>query len=141
MPPIIATAILFFGILGLFWLDRDEKVRTSKALWIPVMWLLLAGSRNVSEWLNLSPVTDSPDRYLDGNPVDRAVFTGLLALGVTVLVARERQLGRLLRANGLILLFFCYGALSVLWSDYPAVSFKRWVKDLGDFVMILIVLT
>jgi O-antigen ligase len=31
--------------------------------------------------------------------------------------------------------------LSIGWSDHPEVAFKRWIKCLGDFVMILIVLT
>jgi O-antigen ligase len=38
-------------------------------------------------------------------------------------------------------LFFVYGGRSVLWSVYPFVSFKRWVKALGNVVMALIILT
>jgi len=37
--------------------------------------------------------------------------------------------------------FFLYCAVSVLWSDYPDVALKRWIKGLGDLAMILIVLT
>ena len=47
----------------------------------------------------------------------------------------------LLRSNGPIILFFAYCALSILWTDYPFVAFKRWVKAVGDVVMVLIVLT
>src|SRR4029077_16324715 len=35
--------------------------------------------------------------------------------------------------------FYCL--LSVCWSDYPVVAFKRWIKATGDIAMILIVLT
>ena len=31
--------------------------------------------------------------------------------------------------------------MSIGWSDYPDVAFKRWIKSLGDFVMVLIILT
>jgi O-antigen ligase len=31
--------------------------------------------------------------------------------------------------------------LSVIWSDFPGVAFKRWIKAIGDLVMILIVVT
>jgi O-antigen ligase len=31
--------------------------------------------------------------------------------------------------------------MSILWADYPGVAFKRWVKGLGDVVMVLVVLT
>ncbi len=141
MPPIIATVVFALGILGLFVLDRDRKAWTSKALWIPVMWLWIAGSRPVSVWLQMAPPLDSPDQYLDGSPLDRLVFTALLAAGLMVLISRRRHVGRLLRRNGPILLFFFYCALSILWSDYAFVSFKRWTKAVGDVVMVLIVLT
>ena len=141
MPPTIATVVFLFGILGLFVLDRDPKVRTSKALWIPVMWLLINGSRPVAGWLQMGPAMDSPAAILDGSPLDALVFSSLLAAGLIVLAARGRQVGELLRANGPLLIFFLYCAISVLWSEYPFVAFKRWTKALGDLVMVLIVLT
>ena len=35
MNPQVAAAAYVLLILGLFWLDRDGKVRVSTALWIP----------------------------------------------------------------------------------------------------------
>ena len=140
MSPGIATVVYALLILGLFWLDRDPKARTSAALWIPTIWLLLASSRSVSQWLQMGSRMDSPGQLTDGSPLDRLVYTGLLALGLIVL-ARRRDVGRLLQLNRPVVLFFFYCALSLLWSDFPDVAFKRWTKALGDFVMILIVLT
>src|SRR2546425_1244841 len=141
MPPAVATVVYALAIWGFFWLDRDRNARTSKALWIPVTWVLIAASRPVSQWLQMTPPIDTPDQYLDGSPIDRLVFAGLLAAGVIVLVKRGRQVGTLLRANAAILLFFFYCGVSILWSDYPDVASKRWIKGLGDLVMVLIVLT
>jgi exopolysaccharide production protein ExoQ len=141
MPPEIAAVAYGIGILVLFLLNRDEDSRTSKALWIPVMWLLIIGSRPVSQWLNIAPATTSPDQYLDGSPLDRAVFAVLLAIGLIVLFTRQRRVATFLGSNWPILLFFAYCALSTAWSDYPDVAFKRWIKALGDLVMVLIVLT
>src|SRR2546430_15873252 len=141
MPPAIASVVFVLGIAGLFWLDRDRDAQTSKALWIPVIWLLIAASRPVSAWLHMSPPTDQPDAYLEGSPIDRIVLTALLTLGLIVLLKRGQQVTRLLRANGPVLIFFTYCALSTLWSDYPDVSIKRWIKFVGNFVMVLIVLT
>jgi exopolysaccharide production protein ExoQ len=137
----IAAVVFAFGILGLFWFDRDLDSRTSKALWIPVAWTLIAASRPVSAWLHMSPPTGQPAVYLEGSPIDRFVFTALLALGSWILITRGRQVVTLLWTNGPILLFFVYCAMSSLWSDYPDVAFKRWLKALGDLVMVLIVLT
>ena len=141
MPPLAAAALFGCVILGLLWLDRDPQSPTSKALWIPVFWLLIVASRPVSVWLHFGPLTDPPDMYLEGSPLDRSVYMCLLAAGLIVLVGRGRQVGKLLRANWPILLFFLYCAVSVLWSDYPVVASKRWTKEVGDLVMVLVVLT
>jgi exopolysaccharide production protein ExoQ len=140
MTPGIATLAYASLILGLFWLDRDENARPSGALWLPVVWVTLACSRTLGQWLGLPP-TDQAEQVLRGNPVDRMLPICILALGLVVLVSRRQQVGRLLRANGPIIFFFLYCAVSLLWSDYPDVAFKRWTKALGDFVMVLLVLS
>src|SRR2546425_3989185 len=120
MPAEIATALFAIGILWLLALDRDPGSRTSSALWIPVVWLLIAGSRMVSQWLaatglaNVGGALESPEQYLDGSPLHRLILTGLVVLGLFVLLRRAPTLGALLRANGPILLFFSYGAASIL---------------------------
>ena len=141
MTQAIATVVYVLAICGLFALDRDRKTHTSMALWIPVVWLLINGSRPVSLWLQMGPTIDSPDKYLDGSPFDALVFGILLAAGLVVLIGRRRRVATLLRSNAPILIFFSYCALSVLWSDYHFVALKRWVKAVGDVVMVMIVLT
>jgi exopolysaccharide production protein ExoQ len=143
---LIATVAFLCVMLGFFALDREPKARTSRALWIPVVWFWIACSRNVSEWLSsgagsVSTSLDSSNRYLDGNPLDRNVMTALLALGLVVLWSRRRVVGAALRSNLPILLFFLYCAVSSLWSEHPDVSIKRWVKGIADLVMVLVVLT
>src|ERR1041385_4409909 len=102
MNPQIAAFAFGVLILGLFVLDRDPKVRTSKALWIPLVWFLIGASRNISEWL--LPPHPSSERYLEGNALDRSILTGLLTLAIIVLVCRARQAGAILkRGNAAIL--------------------------------------
>jgi O-antigen ligase len=141
MSPPIATLIFTVGILGLFALNRDRKARTSMALWIPVLWFLLAGSRPLSQWLQAQASVDSAEQYLEGSPLDRNVYTALIAAGLMALVPRRRQVAKLLVANTPIVLFLSYCAVSVIWSDYPGVAFKRWTKAVGDLIMVLIILT
>jgi O-antigen ligase len=38
-------------------------------------------------------------------------------------------------------MFIFYCAVSTIWSDYPNVALKHWIKSLGDIAMVLIVLT
>lgn len=138
----IATIIYTLGILGLFFLSRDRKIRTTKALWIPILALLLSGSRPVSGWVPRGPrVIDLANMSVEGSPLDRIVYLTLIIAGLIALFMRQRALTRFLRANPWILMFLGYCLVSVVWSDYSEVAFKRWVKLLGDWVMILIVVT
>jgi O-antigen ligase len=146
MPPHLATVVFIILILALFWLDRDPEARTSMALWVPTVWLLINASRPVSLWLaafgfNVGTEISQADQYLEGSPIDRNVFAVLLAAGLIVLASRRRQVGSLLRRNVPILLFFSYCLLSILWSDYPFITLKHWIKGVGDVVMVSVVLT
>jgi exopolysaccharide production protein ExoQ len=140
MSPQVATALCFAFILGLFWIARDKATRTSMALWIPVIWLSIASSRMVSQWLLMTPPSETSP-LLDGSPLDRNILTSLLAAGLAVLLSRGRKTLELLRANWPILLFCSYCAASMLWSDFPQVAFRRWIKSLGDLIMVMVVLT
>jgi exopolysaccharide production protein ExoQ len=140
MSPAIATVAYGIGILSLFALDQDPESRPSRALWLPVLWLLIEASRPVSSWLQMAPPT-SGSTYLEGSPLDRNVFLSLSVIGLIVLIARAHQVSTLLRANRAILLFFLYCGVSILWSDYSDVALRRWIKALGELVMVLIVLT
>jgi exopolysaccharide production protein ExoQ len=140
MNPSLAAVVYSLGIVGLFYLDRDKSIRTSAGLWIPVMWLWILGSRGPSVWLGIAPPAGA-DTQLDGTPFDRAVFTALLVIGIVVLARRGLKIGSLLTANWLVLIYFAFCLASVIWSDFPGVAAKRWVKAIGDLVMVLIIVT
>ncbi len=140
MSPTLASAVCGCGILCLFLLDEESGLPASWSLWIPVIWLLIAGSRHVSAWLNMSPAV-SVDQYLEGSPLDRVIYALLVAAGGLVLIARRKKVGDILRRNWPLVLFVGYCVVSVLWSDFPGVAFKRWVKSLGDYAIVLIMLT
>jgi exopolysaccharide production protein ExoQ len=147
MPPKIAILVFAIGVFGLFRLDRDPKAKTSKALWLPALWLAIGASRMITQWLQAFGLGSfeggaaSVDQMADGSPFDRLFVSFLVALALGILFTRSRQVSSLLTKNAPIILFFIYCAVSVIWSDYPLVAFKRWIKDVGDLSMVLIVLT
>lgn len=137
----LATVAYSAGIIGLYWLGRDTTHRSSRAVWIAVAWFSLACSRSVSQWLQPNSPTISTEIYLEGNSLDRAVYTGLLITALIVLASRRKHVAGLLKTNQPILWFFLYCLLSLTWSDYPGIGFKRWIKAAGDFIMILLILS
>src|SRR5436190_5433980 len=141
MPASLAALVFGLGIAGLFYLDRDDDERPSPALWLPVVWMFIGASRMPSEWFGQHLAAAQLDLYLEGSPFDRLFLSGILALLLVVLIARARRSGPLLLANGPLIVFFLYCLLSVLWSDFSLVSFKRWTKALGNIAMVLVVLT
>lgn len=147
MSPDIAILVCIAVIAGLFWLNRDPKERTSKALWIPVIWVAIASSRMASEWLAVTglrhgaTLVTRAQQFTDGSPLDRRLLMGLEILALIMIVVRSKRVISLLRANMPIIIFFAYCGYSTLWSDFTDVSFKRWIKALGDLAMVLVVLS
>jgi O-antigen ligase len=141
MSPRIATAVFAAGIAVLFYLDRDEEPRSSLALWLPAAWIFIGASRMVSTWLAADLPVGQLDQYVEGSPSDRLFLSIMLGGALIVLFARAEKAGAILRANAPLLLFFAYCALSILWSDYTFVAFKRWTKALGNLTMVLVILT
>jgi O-antigen ligase len=77
----------------------------------------------------------------EGNPLDAAVYLGLTAAAFYVLGRRRVALGEFCRNNPWFVVFTVYCLVSIVWSDFPYIAFKRWVKVLGHPAMALIVLT
>jgi exopolysaccharide production protein ExoQ len=139
VPPLLALSLTFGLIFFLLWSDSREHRKVSAALWIPLIWILLTGSRFVSQWLALNQHMDaSPE---DGSPIDAAVFLGLIVLAVYVLKRRRVNLREFSKNNIWITIFLAYCLISIVWSDFPFIAFKRWIKVLALPIMALVVLT
>ncbi|MGA8022842.1 MAG: O-antigen ligase family protein [Candidatus Acidiferrales bacterium] len=93
----------------------------------------------MSAWFGVSPT--GANMQLDGSPVDAAVFGVLLATAIGVLLRRSSRTRTLLAASWPILIYFLYCLISVAWSYHPDVSFKRWIKAIGDLAMVLVIAT
>ncbi len=141
MNPLFATAIYIAGIAALFYLDRDRTSRVSKGLLVPFLWLLIIASRPVSMWFQSGPTVSQEQAYEEGSPIDAAVYGCLIALGLVVLSRRGARVRQYLGANPAIVLFLLYCGVSIAWSDYSFVAFKRWIKAVGDVIAVMVVLT
>jgi exopolysaccharide production protein ExoQ len=141
MSPFLATLVYGSGVVGLFYLNRDKSVQTSKALWIAVIWFWILGSRPVSMWFDGGPVTQSADQLLEGSPIEGAIFQVLIIAGLVVVFQRRQVCFSVMASAWPIVLYFAYCLLSIMWSDFTWVSTKRWVKAIGDVVMALVVVT
>lgn len=138
MPPVLALLIcvVFIG-----WLLATERRKGSIALWIPIAWMAILGSRPVSVWLGMAKTMETTEDYLEGSPVDRLVFLLLIVAAVVLLLRRPVNWSMMFRKNKWLCVYFLYLGLSILWSDFPFTAFKRWVKDMGSVLMALLIVS
>jgi exopolysaccharide production protein ExoQ len=141
-PPSVATFFTLALMAFLFRRDIREKPNVSGALWLPILWLVLACSRSISQWLNIFglPVVGAQSLE-EGSPLDAWFYFILIAVGFYILNKRKVTLSEIFQNNGWLIAFLLYCLISILWSDFPFVALKRWIKILGDPIMVLIVLT
>ena len=142
LPPAIASFLTVAFIVFLFRRDIRQRPDVSGALWLPLIWLVIACSRGLSQWLNIFglPVSGAVS-VEEGSPLDAWFFFVLIAVGLYVLAKRQVRLAEIVRNNQWLTIFLLYCLVSIIWSDFPFVAFKRWIKILGHPIMALIVLT
>ena len=141
MPPFLAL-LLCMGFL--WWLLRHDPAKQSKtslALWVPLIWIFIVGSRLPSQWLGYQMGFSATDASTEGNSFDRIIYFALIFLALGILKSRGFNWGDFLARNSALAALLAFGLISVLWSDFPFVSFKRWFRDLGNYLVILVVLS
>ena len=141
MVKLFALSLCVAFISVLFARDRKLRPMTSWPLWIALVWIVIVGTRFVSSWHGAEIDFDSSDILLEGSPLDRNIFLSLIIAGALVLLKRRPDWLTIFNTNRWFFIFFIYCAVSITWSDYPFVSFKRWIKELGNVFMVLIILT
>lgn len=141
MSPHIALFLYCIFVVIVFKLDKTGEKKVSRTLWIPLIWFIILGSRALSQWINWQDTASTTQDYLEGNPLNRYFYLGIEIIGAIALLRRNIQWNILLKRNAWIVILMVYSLVSLSWSEYPYVSFKRWVKEIGNVIMILLVLT
>lgn len=117
--------------------------KPSRWIWIPYVWLLIASTRSVSIWLAGGKFDRGVSNLAEesGSPVDRVVLTALIILSLFVLFSRTERTKKVLARNKWLVILFAYMVLSVVWSNFPGISFRRCIRAIGAFLVVLVVLT
>src|SRR5437588_4240384 len=141
MPPILASCLCFGFILWLLRRDAKRTYGVSAAIWIPLLWVWIIASKPLSYWFASGSAASQVTDIAEGSFLDRNGYLVLIVLGLIVLAKRRIRWNQVFVENRWLWLFYLFCAVSVIWSPIPFVAFKRWVKDIGTIVMILIMLT
>jgi exopolysaccharide production protein ExoQ len=141
MPSNVALILCLVLVVWFLRIERKINTAASLALWVPTLWLLITASRPIARWLY--PTVD-PMSVMDmeaGSPLDQLMMGGLIFLSLWTLLNRRIKWPQILRDNRWLLILFLYLGLSILWSEFPFVSFKRWVRLLGAVPIALVIMS
>jgi hypothetical protein len=137
-------AILIFTLFTAWLWREDAKSRPhlSKALWIPLIWLLLLGSRELSWWSwFFFGIGSSATSDIQGNAFDATFYSALICLSLIIVARRRVTWNEVFGGNTGLLLFYAFLGLTIIWAAYPFPTFKRWTKEIGAIPVLLIILT
>lgn len=140
MPPSLATLLWLVLLLLLLWFDPARVPNTSGASWVPVAWIFIIASKLPSLWLGFRAGSVA-QAMEEGNPLDRTIDLVLILLAIAILISRSFQWDKLFTYNLALVAFIGFGLMSVFWSDFPFIAFKKWFRDLGNYLVILVVLS
>jgi exopolysaccharide production protein ExoQ len=133
-----SLALVGFAIFVAFLLrlDRKQFPEASLALWVPTIWMIFVIGRPIAFWFG-GAFEDGDD----GSAANRLFGMTCLLAGLYILRNRQIKWSAAIGGNPWVVIFLGYMLLSILWSDIPVISFKRWVRELVAPVMALVVAT
>ncbi len=140
MPPVVALILCLILVIVLLYIERRRNQEASLALWVPTFWMLISASRAIGRWFEGGVLWTDAD-IETGSALDRLVLGILIVVALLTLVKRKIDWSRILKDNFWLILVFLYAGISILWSEIPFVSFKRWFRSTGDILMALVILS
>jgi exopolysaccharide production protein ExoQ len=120
---------------------RPAVWKPSRWIWVPFIWLCITSTRTISTWMTWSGRGLLTGADVAGSPVDQIVMTALMLLAIYVLKERWPKTRAILANNKWIVALFALMAISVVWSNFPGITFRRCSRSMGSLLMALVVLT
>jgi O-antigen ligase len=71
------------------------------------------------------------------NPLNQLIYSTLYFISLISLFGKRKQVYAFMTKEKYLGLFFLWCLASILWSDFPFVSFKRWLQIIGPAIVIL----
>jgi len=71
------------------------------------------------------------------NPVRQTVFSIIYFLSLISLTPKWNKLFKIIKQEKFLAIFLIWTLLSMFWSNYPDVTFKRWIQIFGSYIVII----
>ncbi len=95
--------------------------------------MLLTISKGLGDWFQ------NKGDFGDRKSFGPFISISLLCASLVVLIKRRFKWTDAIRNNPWLIVLFVYMLVSILWSSIPAISFKRWVRELVAIAMAFLI--
>ena len=136
MPRQLALLLCTVFVLFLLRIERRQAPSVSLTLWIPTIWMLCIASKPLGVWFG-STGGDAES----GSLLDQLFLSALLCLGLFTLASKREVWSNAIKEHPWLVVLIGYMLVSILWSDIPFISFKRWIRELVAVIMAFVLLT
>src|SRR5687767_10079857 len=140
MPPIVAS-VLFYSVIAWLLYTQSKGPKVSAALWLATVDFAFAASKPVTFWLYGNDYIYTDPSIIEGDPINRTALILLFVAGLGVLIKRRIRIGSIIALNPALMVLLVYLAISVIWSVDPVIALKRYFREIGHIIMVLVVLT
>ena len=135
MPPLFALTACSAFVIFLLRLEHWRSPNVSKALWIPAIWFTYTSSKALGVWFKTGRGMEL------GSPLDRVFLIILLCICLVILSRRKFNWAKAIKKNPWPILIIFYMLISVIWSGMPAISFRRWIREIIAIPIAFVVLS
>lgn len=133
--PYVALFICIAFVHFLLRLERKQSLGVSSAIWIPTIWILYVSSKPLAQWIKYSATTP------ESSPLDRTFTIILICLALWILSQKKFDWSLALKENPWLVVLASFMLVSILWSNIPGISLKRWIRETPTILMAFVVLT
>jgi exopolysaccharide production protein ExoQ len=137
MPPLLAFALCSVFVIWIVRISERGTPRSSPGLWIATIYMFYCASRPLANWVH----GESGGTIEEGSAIDRLFLVIIIVISLVILNKRRFDWTGFCRNNSFLILLVAFLAVSIVWSDYPGISFKRWVRFCGTPLVALVVIT
>jgi O-antigen ligase len=116
----------------------------SYALLVPAIWVFINSTRPIAYWaafIGFGNPGAIENESGDSNPVNTIVVLLLICAALMILLKRGLAWSELILNNKALFLIYGYLALSFLWAPDGGSAIRRIIKDFGNVLVALVILT
>ena len=116
--------------------SQIPSVLGKTSFFVYIFFIFVGTSRMFQELIMGGAVISDQD-IVASNPLNQFVFSFLYILSFFSLFSQRNRLVEFIKTEKFFGLFILWSFLSIFWSDFPFVSFKRWLQYFGTVIIFL----